>query len=56
MLCGALLRKCLMLLEQGVHPTLISDGFNRAVAQAVKVRPRLWSRLLCLAVKHHAPL
>ena len=36
-LCGALLRKCLTLLEHGVHPTLISDGFNRAVGQAVKV-------------------
>ena len=37
-LCGALLKKCLELLEQGMHPTLISDGFNRAVAQAVKVQ------------------
>lgn len=37
-LCGALLKKCLELLQQGVHPTIISDGFNLAVSQAVKVR------------------
>ena len=36
-LCGALLKKCLELLQQGVHPTIISDGFNLAVSQAVKV-------------------
>ena len=36
-LCGALLKKCLELLQQGVHPTVISDGFNTAVSQAVKV-------------------
>ena len=46
-LCGALLRKCLTLLEQGVHPTLISDGFNRAVGQAVKVQ-------LCFTVHVYA--
>lgn len=43
-LCGALLKKCLELLQQGVHPTIISDGFNLAVSQAVKVRWQRWER------------
>lgn len=36
-ICGALLRKCLELLEKGVHPTVISDSFARAAAKAVEV-------------------
>ena len=36
-LCGALLKKALELLERGVHPTLISDAFNLAVTKAVEV-------------------
>lgn len=37
-LCGALLKKALELLERGVHPTIISDSFNTAVNKAVEVR------------------
>ena len=37
-LCGALLRKSLELLEKGVHPTVISDAFGRAAERAVEVR------------------
>jgi T-complex protein 1 subunit delta len=36
-ICGALLQKCLELLERGVHPTVISDSFNRAAEKAVEV-------------------
>lgn len=36
-ICGALLRKCLELLEKGVHPTVISDSFAKAAAKAVEV-------------------
>mmetsp|Transcript_6626 Transcript_6626/g.19106 ORF Transcript_6626/g.19106 Transcript_6626/m.19106 type:complete len:533 (-) Transcript_6626:188-1786(-) len=36
-LCGALLKKALELLERGVHPTIISDSFNTAVNKAVEV-------------------
>jgi T-complex protein 1 subunit delta len=37
-LCGALLKKSLELLERGVHPTVISDAFGRAADKAVEVR------------------
>lgn len=37
-LCGALLKKSLELLERGVHPTVISDAFGRAAEKAVEVR------------------
>ncbi|PSC69071.1 T-complex 1 subunit delta [Micractinium conductrix] len=36
-MCGALLRKSLELLERGVHPTVISDAFGRAADKAVEV-------------------
>lgn len=36
-ICGALLKKCLDLLERGVHPTVISDAFNKAAERAVEV-------------------
>ena len=36
-ICGALLKKCLDLLERGVHPTIISDAFNKAADRAVEV-------------------
>ena len=36
-ICGALLKKCLDLLERGVHPTVISDAFNKAADRAVEV-------------------
>ncbi|CAL5224628.1 g7345 [Coccomyxa viridis] len=36
-ICGALLRKCLELLERGVHPTVISDSFARAVQKAEEI-------------------
>lgn len=40
-LCGALLKKALELLERGVHPTLVSDAFNTAVNKAVEVNTRV---------------
>ena len=36
-LCGALLSRCLGLLDKGVHPTLISDAFQLACIKAVEV-------------------
>jgi T-complex protein 1 subunit delta len=36
-ICGALLRKCLELLERGVHPTVISDAFAKAAEKAVEI-------------------
>ena len=36
-ICGALLRKCLELLERGVHPTVISDSFAKAAAKAEEI-------------------
>lgn len=37
-LCGALLKKALELLERGIHPTVVSDSFSLAVAKAVEAR------------------
>jgi T-complex protein 1 subunit delta len=39
-ICGALLKKCQELLEKGVHPTIISDSFNKAANKACEVRRR----------------
>jgi hypothetical protein len=39
-LCGALLRKSLDLLERGIHPTIVSDAFNRACEHAVDLLER----------------
>lgn len=36
-ICGALLSKCLILLDQGVHPTLVSESFQTACDKAVEV-------------------
>lgn len=36
-ICGALLKKCLDLLERGVHPTIISDAFLKAAQKANEV-------------------
>jgi len=36
-LCGALLGKCIGLLNKGVHPTLISDAMHRASLKACEV-------------------
>eukprot|EP00798_Chlamydomonas_sp_ICE-L_P028290 gene28290-31398_t len=36
-ICGALLKKCQELLEKGVHPTVISDSFNKAATKACEV-------------------
>jgi T-complex protein 1 subunit delta len=36
-LCGALLSRCLGLLDKGVHPTLISQAFQLACDKAVEV-------------------
>lgn len=38
-ICGALLKKAQELLEKGVHPTVISDSFNKAAAKACEVGP-----------------
>jgi T-complex protein 1 subunit delta len=35
-ICGALLKKSLELLEKGIHPTLISDAFDRACRYACR--------------------
>ena len=36
-ICGALLKKCLDLLERGIHPTVISDAFAAAAEKAVQI-------------------
>lgn len=36
MLAGALLEQCEQLLDRGIHPIRIADGFERACAVAVK--------------------
>eukprot|EP00884_Botryococcus_braunii_P008289 jgi/Botrbrau1/17461/Bobra.0054s0049.2 len=40
-ICGALLKKALELLEMGIHPTLLSDGFAKAVEKAVEVLEKI---------------
>lgn len=35
-ICGALLAACLKLLERGMHPTVVSDGFARAAEVALE--------------------
>ncbi len=35
-ICGSLLKKALELLEKGIHPTVISDAFDKACQYAVK--------------------
>lgn len=46
-ICGALLKKCLELLERGVHPTIVSDSFNKAAERAVQVRQLLLFLRIC---------
>lgn len=36
-ICGALLKKCLELLERGIHATVVSDAFAKAAAKAIEV-------------------
>lgn len=36
-ICGALLKKCQELLEKGVHPTVISDAFDKAAQKACQI-------------------
>ena len=36
-LCGALLKKSLELLNRGIHPTLVTDSFNKACDEAIRV-------------------
>ncbi len=36
-ICGSLLKKAQELLERGVHPTVISDSFNKAAQKACEV-------------------
>ena len=36
-LCGALLSRCLGLLDKGVHPTLISESFQTACDKAIEI-------------------
>ena len=40
-ICGALLKKAQEMLSKGVHPTVISDSFNRAQAKAQEVGVRV---------------
>ncbi len=44
-LCGALLKKSLEMLEKGVHPTVISDAFGKAADKAVEVNACLLAYL-----------
>ncbi len=37
-ICGSLLKKSQELLDKGVHPTVISDSFNKAAQKACEVR------------------
>jgi len=43
-LCGSLLNQCQLLLEKGIHPTHITESFQRAAtkAEAVSVQRRLY--------------
>lgn len=36
-ICGSLLKKAQELLDKGVHPTVISDSFNKAAQKACEV-------------------
>lgn len=36
-LAGALLEKAEVLIDKGVHPTIVVEGYNKAAAQAIKV-------------------
>lgn len=36
-ICGALLKKAQELLERGVHPTIVSDSFNKAANKACEI-------------------
>jgi T-complex protein 1 subunit delta len=46
-LCGALLKKSLELLDRGVHPTIISDAFNLAADKAVEVGGKFGLEVCC---------
>src|SRR3984893_13311118 len=35
-IAGALLEKAEMLIDKGVHPTIIVEGYNKAAAQAIR--------------------
>ena len=37
-ICGALLKKCLELLERGIHATVVSDAFAKAAQKAIEVK------------------
>jgi T-complex protein 1 subunit delta len=50
-ICGALLKKSLELLEMGIHPTLLSEGFAKAAEKAVEVRGRLTVPAIALRVE-----
>ena len=54
-ICGALLKKCLDLLERGVHPTVISDAFNKAADRAVEVLPHCIRHLCFTALLARLP-
>lgn len=36
-ICGAMLEACLGLLEMGIHPTVISEGFGEGLTRAMKI-------------------
>jgi hypothetical protein len=51
-ICGALLKKCQELLERGIHPTVISDSFNKAANKACEVGLAYLEHVVC--VQHSA--
>lgn len=55
-ICGSLLKKAQELLDKGVHPTVISDSFNKAAQKACEVRAAAWARCMgrCKRASHRA--
>ena len=49
-ICGALLKKAQELLEKGIHPTVISDSFNKAANKACEVG----SHVILYTTAYHA--
>ena len=46
-IAGSLLKKSLELLEKGVHPTIISDAFQKAAIKACEVGVKLAFLIWC---------
>lgn len=55
-ICGSLLKKAQELLDKGVHPTVISDSFNKAAQKACEVRNAARARCMgrCKRASHWA--